>query len=198
MVSSRSPVLLAVGVAICLAVCFLMVGSAARGDEPTVETSHATIEGKDGRKLSVVFAAEGQPVLVFRPARGVWDWSATSKLFIPVENPGDEPATLELAITDDRGGVVKRQHIDGATQHRRPRGLDRSAVAAKDGHDRGTVAEGGGDRAEHIGRYRDERFDRRLACDIGPARDAATRRPAAPDGRAPARRAAERGGPHRP
>jgi hypothetical protein len=106
MVSSRSPVLLAVGAAICLAVCFLTVGSSARGDEPVVEASNATIEAKNGRKLSVVFAAESQPVLVFRPARGVWDWSATSKLFIPVENPGDEPATLELAITDDRGGSL--------------------------------------------------------------------------------------------
>jgi len=90
----------------CLAVCLLTVGAAAGGDAPIVETSHAAIEARDGLKLHVVFAPEAQPALLFKPARGVWDWSATSKLFIPVENPGDESVTLDLEIEDARGGSL--------------------------------------------------------------------------------------------
>ena len=34
---------------------------------------------------------------------GAWDWSHTSKLVIPVDNPGGEPLTLLLRIADDAG-----------------------------------------------------------------------------------------------
>src|SRR5229473_2748600 len=64
----------------------------------TIETLNATIESREGEKLRVAFATEGQPALLFRPDRGGWEWSGTSKLFIPLENPGDEPLTLLLRI----------------------------------------------------------------------------------------------------
>ena len=72
-------------------------GVAANGDF-TIETLNASIESQEGEKLRVAFATEGQPALLFRPDQGAWEWSGTSKLFIPLENPGDEPLTLLLRI----------------------------------------------------------------------------------------------------
>jgi hypothetical protein len=72
-------------------------GVAANSDF-TIETLNASIESQKGEKLRVAFATDGQPALLFRPDRGAWEWSGTSKLFIPVENPGDEPLTLLLRI----------------------------------------------------------------------------------------------------
>jgi GNAT superfamily N-acetyltransferase len=71
--------------------------------QPTVETTQATIEARDAKSLTVRFAAEGQPGLLFRPVRGFWDWSATGKIVIPVENPGEEPLTLRLGVESAAG-----------------------------------------------------------------------------------------------
>jgi hypothetical protein len=93
----------------CLAIAFPLVisgadGGVARGDpDLIVETLHASIESREGENLRVVFAAEGQPALLFKSAAGAWDWSEKSKLLIPVENPGDEPLTLLLRIESDPG-----------------------------------------------------------------------------------------------
>ena len=46
---------------------------------------------------------EGQPAVLFKPADGAWDWSRTGKLVIPVENPGGEPVTLLLRVSDGAG-----------------------------------------------------------------------------------------------
>src|SRR5260370_23953712 len=73
-------------------------GGAAESAGFTVETLNASIESQEGEKLRVVFAKEEQPALLLKPVQGAWDWSATSKLFIPVENPGDEPLSLTLRI----------------------------------------------------------------------------------------------------
>jgi Beta-galactosidase len=88
------------GKALIVAWLALLV-SAADGDEPVVETSNAVIEARDGARVRVVFAAEGQPAVLFKPAGSAWDWSRTSKLVIPVENPGGEPLTLLLRVSDD-------------------------------------------------------------------------------------------------
>ena len=92
-----------------LAIAFSLVisgvdgGVAGGGPDLIVETLHASIESREGENLRVVFAAEGQPALLFKPAAGAWDWSVKSKLLIPVENPGDEPLTLLLRIESDPG-----------------------------------------------------------------------------------------------
>jgi len=92
-----------------LAIAFLLVisgadeGVASGDPDLIVETLHASIESREGENLRVVFAAEGQPALLFKPAAGAWDWSVKSKLVIPVENPGDEPLTLLLRIESDPG-----------------------------------------------------------------------------------------------
>src|SRR5260370_41962543 len=75
--------------------------SASEGDGIVLETSNAVIEARDGAGLRVVFAAEGQPALLFKATDGVWDWRHTSKLVIPVENPGGEPVTLPRRIGDE-------------------------------------------------------------------------------------------------
>jgi hypothetical protein len=89
------------GFVFCVATGLLLFfageGVAANSDF-TIETLNASIESQEGEKLRVAFATEGQPALLFRPDRGAWEWSGTSKLFIPVENPGDEPLTLLLRI----------------------------------------------------------------------------------------------------
>ena len=64
---------------------------------------HATIESRDGPWRHVVFEAESQPAVLFKPAQGSWDWSATGKLMIPVENLEDEPLTFLLRI-ESAGG----------------------------------------------------------------------------------------------
>jgi hypothetical protein len=76
-------------------------GGAEVGDDPIIETSHAAIESRDGQRLRIVFAAEGQPAVLFKPTHSAWDWRDTSKLVIPVENPGGEPVTLLLLVNDD-------------------------------------------------------------------------------------------------
>jgi hypothetical protein len=103
---SWSPVFAAVGAMMWLAVCSRAIALGGDGAEPIVETSHATIEARDGRKMEVVFAAANQAALVYRPAQGAWDWSATSKLFIPVDNLGDAPITLRVAIEDAGDGSL--------------------------------------------------------------------------------------------
>jgi hypothetical protein len=74
--------------------------AAAGGDEIIVETSHATIEPQEGQRLRVVFAAEDRPAMIFKPVAGAWNWSQTSRLVIPIENPGDEALTLLLRVED--------------------------------------------------------------------------------------------------
>ena len=83
--------------------CLALLVFADEGDGPVIETSNAVIGSPDGERLRVVFAAEGQPALLFKPKEGAWDWRHTSKLVIPVENPGGEPVTLLLRIDDDAG-----------------------------------------------------------------------------------------------
>ena len=80
---------------------------------PIVETSHATIELREGGRLRVVIATEGQPALLFKPARGVWDWSVTSNLVIPVDNLGDEPLTLHLWVQSGGGGTSPSRALTG-------------------------------------------------------------------------------------
>src|SRR5260370_39506801 len=74
--------------------------SASEGDGIVLETSNAVIEARDGAGLRVVFAAEGQPALLFKPTDGVWDWRHTSKLVIAVENPSGEQVMLLLRVND--------------------------------------------------------------------------------------------------
>jgi hypothetical protein len=88
----------------------ISAGAAAEEAAVTVETEHAEIVSRDGQKLRVAFAKAEQPALLFKPDQGVWDWSDTGKLVIPVENPGDEPLSLTLRIEGAadrslRGGV---------------------------------------------------------------------------------------------
>ena len=75
--------------------------SVADSHDPIIETWHAAIEALDGQRLRLVIANEGQPALLFKSVAGAWDWAATSKLSIPVENPGDEALTLSLRIDSD-------------------------------------------------------------------------------------------------
>jgi Beta-galactosidase len=75
----------------------------------TIETSNATIESRDSERLRIVFANEERPALLLRPARGVWDWSATSKLVIPAANPGDEALTLVLRLESTPGQSLNGQ-----------------------------------------------------------------------------------------
>ena len=76
------------------------------GDEPVVETSNAVVVSRDGERLRLRFAAEGQPALLFKPPGGAWDWRETSKIVIPVENPDGEPATLLVRIADEANRVL--------------------------------------------------------------------------------------------
>ena len=70
----------------------------AAGVSAIIALSHATIEKTEGQRLLIVFAAEGEPGLTFKPPEQVWDWSRTSKLVIPVENRSDEPLTLRVRV----------------------------------------------------------------------------------------------------
>src|SRR5438445_9942343 len=90
-------------IALPLMICGTDGGVAGGDSDPIVETSHATIESRNGETLQVVFAAEGQPALLLKPVAGAWDWSLKSKLFVPVENPGDEPLALLLRIENEPG-----------------------------------------------------------------------------------------------
>jgi hypothetical protein len=84
-----------------IAVALSLLVGAAGGDEIIIETSHATIESRQGQRLRVVFAAEDRPALIFKPEAGTWDWSQTGRLVIPVENPGDDALTLLLRVEDN-------------------------------------------------------------------------------------------------
>jgi hypothetical protein len=104
-----------------LAIALMLISARAGASENpdfTVETVNAAIESRNGQRLRVVFSKEEQPALVFTPVHGAWDWSATSKLVIPVENPGDEPLSLTLRIEGAadqslRGGVSIAPHSGG-------------------------------------------------------------------------------------
>jgi hypothetical protein len=96
-----------VAVAVASPLLISAVGSAAQGEDPIVEPLYASVESRDGHKLRVVIAPEGQPALIFKPAPGVWDWSQTSKLVIPVDNLGDEPLTLALRIEGEPGRSLR-------------------------------------------------------------------------------------------
>jgi len=61
------------------------------------------IASRDGERLRVSFAAEGQPALWFKSRGRAWDWRETSKLVIPVENPSGDPVTVLLRIEDETG-----------------------------------------------------------------------------------------------
>ncbi len=84
-----------------IAVALSLLIAAAGGDEIIVETSNATIESRQGQRLRVVFAADDRPALIFKPEAGAWDWSQTSRLVIPVENPANEALTLLLRVEDN-------------------------------------------------------------------------------------------------
>jgi len=88
------------GRALSAACCLALLVSASESDGTVVVTSNAVMEARDGARLRIVFAAEGQPALLFKPTKSAWDWSHTGKLVIPVENPGGEPVTLLLWIGD--------------------------------------------------------------------------------------------------
>jgi hypothetical protein len=83
-----------------IAIALSLLIATTGGDQIIVETSHATIEAQEEQRLRVVFAAEDRPALIFRPEAGAWDWSRTSRLVIPVYNPGDEALTLLLQVED--------------------------------------------------------------------------------------------------
>ncbi len=89
--------------AVVLPALFAAAAAVAAEIEPTVETRQATIEARDARGLRVRFEAANEPSLLFRPARGFWDWQATSKLVIPVDNLGGEPLTLRLGVDSAEG-----------------------------------------------------------------------------------------------
>ena len=80
-----------------------LLSAAAGTDAPVVETTNASIEALEGGKLHVALSPEGRSAVVLKPSADTWDWSATSKLLIPVENPGDEPLTLQLRIESAPG-----------------------------------------------------------------------------------------------
>jgi len=84
-----------------IAIALSLLIAAAGGDEIIVETSNATIESRQGQRLRVVFAAEERPAVIFKPVAGAWDWSQTSRLVIPVENPANEALTLLLCVEDN-------------------------------------------------------------------------------------------------
>jgi hypothetical protein len=88
------------GSALIAANCLALPVSGSKGDAPAVQTSNAVIASRDGGRLRVMFAAEGQPAVLFKPAGSVWDRSRTGKLVIPVENPGAEPVALLLRVSD--------------------------------------------------------------------------------------------------
>ena len=88
------------------ACCLVLLVSASERDGLVVETSNTVIASRDGERLRVVFAAEEGPALLFRPREGAWDWRHTSKLVIPVDNPGGEPVTLLLRIEDEPHGSL--------------------------------------------------------------------------------------------
>src|SRR5947209_15424786 len=88
------------GKAVISVCCLALLVSASQGDGAVVEASDAIIEARDGTGMQVMFAAEGQPAVLFKPADDTWDWSRMGKLVIPVENPGGEPVTLLLRVSD--------------------------------------------------------------------------------------------------
>jgi len=88
---------------LALLLALSLLSAAAYADAPVVETTNASIEALGGGKLRVALAPEGRPAVVFRPSADAWDWSATSKLLIPVENPGDDALTLQLRIESAPG-----------------------------------------------------------------------------------------------
>jgi len=98
---------------------------AATGEEGIiVETSHVTIESKEGQPLRVVFAPEDRPALIFKPKGGTWDWSRESRLVIPVENPSDQALALLLRVEDHKRrsltGQVAGLPPDNSIGSRRP------------------------------------------------------------------------------
>ena len=80
-----------------IAIALSLLIAAAGGDEIIVETSNATIESRQGQRLRVMFAAEDRSALIFKPGAGAWDWSQTSRLVIPVENPANEALNLTFS-----------------------------------------------------------------------------------------------------
>jgi Beta-galactosidase len=81
-------------------------GNTAENADVLVETLNATVVSQDAQRLRVVFAKTEQPEVLFKPAHGAWDWSVTSKLTLPVENPGDEILTLMLRVESDASRSV--------------------------------------------------------------------------------------------
>jgi hypothetical protein len=79
---------------------------------PTVAAEHATVEPGESGSLRVLLMPEGTPGLLFKPVQGAWDWSLTSKLVIPVDNPGDEPLDLHLRI--ESSADVTQARLTGA------------------------------------------------------------------------------------
>jgi hypothetical protein len=92
--------------------------AAARGPaettQATVEAEHATIEPGEGGRLRVLLRSGEKSVLLFKPPRGVWDWSQTSKLVVPVDNQGDAPLTFTLKVESAAGADAAHRSITGA------------------------------------------------------------------------------------
>jgi len=173
-----------------IAIALSLMIAAAGGDEIIIEPTHATIESQEGHRLRVVFAAEDRPALIFKPEADAWDWSQTSRLVIPVENPGNEAVTLLLRLEDHESrSLTGKQGGDCAAKRRQSRDLDRRTSAAVDGHDRWTFAGSCGPRSGHFAGHGDGRWNRRLACYGGPPWDATSIGPPASRRRTAARRA---------
>jgi hypothetical protein len=51
--------------------------------------------------------------VIFKPVAGAWDWSQTSRLVIPVENPANEALTLLLCVEDNASRSVAGRHLTG-------------------------------------------------------------------------------------
>ena len=47
--------------------CLALLMAASESSDPVIETSNAVIASRDGERLRVLFAVEGQPALWFKP-----------------------------------------------------------------------------------------------------------------------------------
>jgi len=169
-----------------IAIALSLMIAAAGGDEIIIEPTHATIESQEGHRLRVVFAAEDRPALIFKPEADAWDWSQTSRLVIPVENPGNEAVTLLLRLEDHES----RSLTGKVAIAPRSAGNLAISIGAPPPRSMGMIAgPSPGPRSGHFAGHGDGRWNRRLACYGGPPWDATSIGPPASRRRTAARRA---------
>ena len=162
------------GLLYLIVIALSLLVAAAGGDEIIVETSHAIIESHEGKRLRVVFAAEDRPTLIFKPEAGAWDWSQTSQLVIPVENPGDEALTMSLSVEDHTSRSLTGK-VAIAPQSAGSLAISVGAPsAALHGHDRRAFASSCGPRSRRMAGHGDGRRNRRLAYYVGTPWDIAS------------------------